>query len=443
MSIRLFISASLLILSSGLYSQKPAIEINFTALNGSDYVQLDSIHVMNRTQGNDTVLFWPDTVLTLDYISGINENYPYDNSFRLFQNYPNPVAEHAAISMYIPQKDYVSLVLTDISGRIILSKEEFLDKGMNYFRFEPGAEDVYFLTAVWKGNKNSIAIINAGSKKGTLPSLVYSGSASAFQSLKAANDICNFPYKQGDELLFIGYTEGMQSGMIGTPEESRTYTFQFITNEPCPGTPTVLYEGQTYNTIQVSGQCWLKENLNVGKPLNGDFNMTDNGVIEKYCLYNDSANCDLYGGLYQWDEAMQYTNQQGTQGICPPGWHFPTDEEWKVLEGAVDSLYHIGDTEWDNTFFRGYNAGTNLKSTSGWLNDGNGTDLFGFTALPGGMRDGNGIFGSHYGEWWTSSETNSISAWLRSLSYSNMQVYRVSPDNSKNEGRSVRCLKDN
>ncbi len=51
--------------------------------------------------------------------------------------------------------------------------------------------------------------------------------------------------------------------------------------------------------------------------------------------------------LYQWEEMMQYTTQQGAQGICPPGWHLPTDEEWKVLEGAVDSQYGIGDPEWD------------------------------------------------------------------------------------------------
>ena len=75
--------------------------------------------------------------------------------------------------------------------------------------------------------------------------------------------------------------------------------------------------------------------------------MTDNGTMEKYCYNNEPDSCTKYGGLYQWDEMMQYTTQQGVQGICPPGWHLPTDEEWKVLEGAVDSQYGIGDPEWD------------------------------------------------------------------------------------------------
>jgi len=69
---------------------------------------------------------------------------------------------------------------------------------------------------------------------------------------------------------------------------------------------------------------------------------------------------------------MQYTTQQGVRGICPPGWHLPTDEEWKVLEGAVDSQYGIGDPEWDNYYYRGFDAGTNLKSISGWYYEGNG-----------------------------------------------------------------------
>jgi uncharacterized protein (TIGR02145 family) len=122
-----------------------------------------------------------------------------------------------------------------------------------------------------------------------------------------------------------------------------SYTFQFATNIPCPGMPTVEYEGQVYNTIQIFSQCWLKENLNVGMMIPEAKDQSNNGIIEKYCYNNEPDSCAKYGGLYRWDEMMQYTTQQGTQGICPPGWHLPTDEEWKVLEGAVDSQYGIGD----------------------------------------------------------------------------------------------------
>jgi uncharacterized protein (TIGR02145 family) len=171
--------------------------------------------------------------------------------------------------------------------------------------------------------------------------------------------------------------------------------------------------------------------------------MTNNGIIEKYCYNNEIDSCTKYGGLYQWNEVMQYTTQQGTQGICPPGWHIPTDEEWKVLEGAVDSLYGIGDPEWDIAgVYRGFNVGTNLKTTSGWLFGGNGTDLFGFSCLPGGYR---GSFGGFYdynstGAWWTSTEIVS-STYYRCLTSSYQQMFRYDWPNST-QGYHVRCIRN-
>ncbi len=210
------------------------------------------------------------------------------------------------------------------------------------------------------------------------------------------------------------------------------------------GTETVKYLGQEYHTVQIGDQCWLKENLNVGEFILGTMEQSDNGTIEKYCYNNEPDSCVKYGGLYQWDEMMQYTTQQGVQGICPPSWHIPTDEEWKVLEGAVDSRYGIGDSTWEGYEYRGYDAGTNLKTTSGWNYGGNGTDLFGFSGLPCGCRYdiGSGFFdvgGSGY--WWTSTEYFGGSfAWFRSLIYGYPGVCRdVSIERG---GLSVRCLKD-
>jgi len=142
---------------------------------------------------------------------------------------------------------------------------------------------------------------------------------------------------------------------------------------------------------------------------------------------------------------MQYTIQEGVQGICPPGWHLPTDEEWKLLEGTVDSQYRIGDPAWDlYGDYRGYDAGNNLKTISGWNENGNGTDLFGFSGLPGGIRNGYGNFINvcHYGEWWTSTEYGYMSymAWFRYLSFDSQGVGLDYWFNGL--GMSVRCLRD-
>src|ERR1035437_8781265 len=136
----------------------------------------------------------------------------------------------------------------------------------------------------------------------------------------------------------------------------------------CPGLATVVYAGKTYNTVRIGDQCWLKENLDVGTRINGSANQTNNSVIEKYCYNDDPANCTTYGGLYQWNEAMQYVTTQGTQGICPPGWHVPTLAEFQTL-GTTES-----------------NNGNALKAIGQGTGGGAGTNTSGFSALLGGGR---------------------------------------------------------
>ena len=200
--------------------------------------------------------------------------------------------------------------------------------------------------------------------------------------------------------------------------------------------------GQIYNTVLIGDQCWMVENLNIGEMINGTEEMTNNGVIEKYCYNDSSLNCDTYGGLYQWNEMMQYVTDTAEQGICPVSWHLPTDFEWKILEGTVDSQYGVGDPEWDDDGWRGYDVGFNLKSTSGWNDHGNGSGTYGFTAFPGGSRHENGYFEhvGFYAEFWSSSEYNNSKAWHRGLNYGMYQNSRV--DRDKERGYSIRCLKN-
>ena len=171
--------------------------------------------------------------------------------------------------------------------------------------------------------------------------------------------------------------------------------------------------------------------------------MGDNEVIEKYCYDNNPSNCDIYGGLYQWNETMQYTITQGVQGICPPGWHIPTDDEWKILEGTVDSQYGIGDHEWNYGSNRGFDAGKNLKSTYGWANNGNGTDNFGYTGLPAGncSASGSGWINSHTFIWSSLYYVNN-NGYYRLLFFMNNTIGKDHDQSGSDRGYSVRCLKD-
>ena len=191
----------------------------------------------------------------------------------------------------------------------------------------------------------------------------------------------------------------------------------------CPGIPTVNYEGRTYNTIKIGDQCWLKENLDVGNILNKTTPQTNNGLIERYCYDDDPANCLTYGGLYQWDEVMQYSTTPGVQGICPNGWHVPTRAEYDLLVGAA--------------------GGSNsLKAIGQGTGNGAGTNTSGFSALlAGGLSES-----VHYGglndqfRFWTSEEENFNRAFY---------LFCYSSDNDTHTGynykitaKSVRCIKD-
>jgi len=208
--------------------------------------------------------------------------------------------------------------------------------------------------------------------------------------------------------------------------------------QPCPGIPSFEYDGQIYNTVQIGTQCWMAENLNIGTMINGSENQTNNGTIEKYCYANITSNCDAYGGLYQWNEMMLYVTAPGISGICPYGWHLPTDEEWCTMENEVDA----GTVSCTATDFRGIDAGLNLKSTSGWYQGGNGVDLYGFTVLPGGHRHTSGVFSqlTAGGYFWMSSEYSSSGAWTRLMGSWSNSISRYS--SSYGYGYSVRCLKN-
>jgi uncharacterized protein (TIGR02145 family) len=99
----------------------------------------------------------------------------------------------------------------------------------------------------------------------------------------------------------------------------------------CGNTLTDIRDNKTYPTVQIGTQCWMAANLNRGSQITSSQVQFDNCVDEKYCFGNDAAKCSKYGGLYQWDEMMRYDDTPAGQGLCPPGWHIPTDNDWTVL----------------------------------------------------------------------------------------------------------------
>jgi uncharacterized protein (TIGR02145 family) len=192
-----------------------------------------------------------------------------------------------------------------------------------------------------------------------------------------------------------------------------------------------IRDGRTYNTVLIGTQCWMSENLDVGNFIPGTINQIDNGEIEKYCYNNNLTNCMTYGGLYQWNEMMQYSPLPPFQGICPTGWHIGTMSEWGIL------TTYLGGTSI---------AGGKMKEVgyTHWIPPNTGaTNESGFTALPGGNRFyGTGAFMDLQTKcyFWISEQYNSSQSFFMTLSYNNPGT--IITYNYKNYGYSVRCLKD-
>jgi len=200
-------------------------------------------------------------------------------------------------------------------------------------------------------------------------------------------------------------------------------------------------DGSTYSTVQIGNQCWMAKNLAYLPSVVGPG--TGSQTMPYYYVYGYdgtnvaaakvTTNYDIYGVLYNWAAAMagslsSISNPSDVKGICPIGWHLPSDAEWTEL------IDYLG----------GANiAGGKLKATTHWNSPNTGANNeTNFSSLPGGHRNTNGDFLliENNGSWWSSTESTSTFAWHRFMSYSSSSVGRSG--SSKEDAFSVRCVKD-
>ena len=223
------------------------------------------------------------------------------------------------------------------------------------------------------------------------------------------------------------------------------------------------YQGYDYETVQIGEQCWFAENLRAENYRNGDlipallsddeWATTNQGAVS---VYGEDAGCDssspdltpcnpeqalqAYGRLYNLHAVLD------ERRLCPNGWHSSSDADWMALEIELG----MSESQVNATGWRGADEGGQLKSSSGWAFNGNGSNSSGFSALPGGTRYPTPASGVEIGDfmhagddgyWWTSTtEETGISGWGRLLYDYFNTVARATW--MPNHGLSVRCMKD-
>jgi uncharacterized protein (TIGR02145 family) len=223
-----------------------------------------------------------------------------------------------------------------------------------------------------------------------------------------------------------------------------------VINAGCPDTVTDI-EGNKYTTIQIDSQCWMAENLKTGTYKNGTAipYVSDNdswtGLSTGAYVWPDNSSSwkDLYGALYNGYAVIDQN------GLCPEGWHVPTNDDWIALKdfvGGVLSPYgdRLKSCRQVNSPVGGdCNTTEHPRWEDGYTVYGSyGTDNYGFSALPAGYRsgyNGNIYTPGHNGSWWSSTPTNNFLVSF-SLNFSLSEIMLNA--NDINDGISVRCIKD-
>ena len=203
---------------------------------------------------------------------------------------------------------------------------------------------------------------------------------------------------------------GCREDFIVAPVMNKIYTF------------TDDRDNKTYKTVMIGSQIWMAENL-AYMPFISNSKQAGIWVYDFYDSILNQAETSqyyiLYGCLYNWETAQQ---------ACPSGWHLPSDNDWKELTDFVRDNGHLTC------------EGVGLKSSTGWMN-GNGTDNYGFHALPAGVRN---PYGDYYEKgrtlFWTSTPENDSYAWAYDLVHTTTSVKRYAEDISNSF--SIRCVKD-
>jgi uncharacterized protein (TIGR02145 family) len=463
---------ALVLMSVTTFAQ--TVTLTFTGRNAANhYMQLDRVVITNQTKGWQETIYWPDTTLIMQNVTGIDDasETRYTTSLQFTQNNPNPFTGTTDVNLTVADAGAVTLEIVDGNGRIIVGANNYspLPTGTHQFRVSLSAAGTYVMTARQNGKTSSIKMVCNGAGNGN--GIEYTGTVGAndYSPLPKSHTrgTTTNPFTFGDQMEYVGYAtlngEEVESQHI-TQIQSAPQTFVLLFSEtpivdgqPCPGTPTLTdIDGNIYNTVWIGTQCWMKESLRTTKYPDGTIldsfpTNTDNA----YWMYAENNGSPwtkpIVGLLYSWAAVMNEaessnSSPSGVQGICPDGWHVPSSAEWNHLTDYVSSQsqYICGD---DNT-----NIGKALADTAWWSSsttpcsvgfEPNSNNATGFSARPAGYFASWTTFGI-YSCFWSSTEINSDCAVeiLLQSNWPGVYVQDIAPNGPKNYAFSVRCVRD-
>ena len=458
-----------------------SVSVTFTGhlTENDEYVPLSYVTVQNLTRGWAETLRYPDTVLQLTDVTGVQE-WQKTSQLALYQNMPNPFCGITDVQLCVAEPGSVAVEITDIFGRVIASKSLQLSQpGVHQLRLSLPTAGTYMMSVRQNNQVASIKMMGSGgSGKGN--SIEYIGSAERGdvdfvkgEDNAPKGDRAQHPYLPGDMMLYQGYAfnannQLMPSAPVQQPLETtpQNITLEFtasstLSYQPCPGMPTVAdHQGNIYTTVLIGNQCWTRENMRCTTSPKGylqaggtqvsyfkpyyyvDYSFSAIPLVERGILYNWA------GAMDTTSTALITTSFTGRRGICPQGWHVPSKDEWDTLHNYLkgqSGFLCSGDTSF---------IAKSLASTDYWLadtgtctvgNDPTVNNATGFTAVPAGFYDGFYtaiVYTGHDAFFWSSTNLMDLgySAWGFTLHRNWAKPGRGAP--AGDGGLSVRCLRD-
>ena len=448
-----FLTTILLILGNAAISQNE-LKINFKAK--SNAIVIDSVIATNLRTDQRITISGVDTLI-LSKLTDISDNKLTKSSYGYL--YPNPSAGQSNLSVNISTDQDVLIRTYKATGQLLTQKNVFLNSGSHLFSItfpQPGS---FYVSVAADNLLMSFKAVNTSGKTDH-SSISYSGYGNMgsnellLKSLRESSAENLFIYESGDIFHYKVFS-GKETTLISEiPNLSKTHEVEFF--------ECIDPDERNYTIIQIGGQFWMAENLAYLPSVSPS--SQSSATTPYYYVYGyqgsdvtaakQNANYSTYGVLYNWPAAIggaasSNSNPSGVQGVCPAGWHLPSDEEWTQLENyLIDNSYNYDGTTIENKIAKSMAATTMWNNY--FLNPGGiGNNLSinnksGFSALPGGSRDlgDNFVNIGRNGFWWSSTEhpTSFNSAWHRQLRYD----LSFSGRNSLGMGfgMSVRCIKD-
>ena len=400
--------------------------ISFSAAGAS--TAITKIIIENRTKGISATLNGND-ILHLSGITGTN-TFKEKDHFRI-KTFPNPMPGMCKVDFQTQVQGSTNIELYNVSGKMVLQKKEQLAPG-NYTFSLSGLKSGSYLLKINSGAEtrkskiicvsdgSGIAEINRNTSSLVDMEIAQKQEVVSTKSIQGNKSEVVMVYSEGDHILVKAYDGIYSSYSVLDPTLSNAFIILF---NPC-----IDADGKSYPVTQIGSKFWMAENLksavlNDGTPLSDKgWNISDSAAYCNYLYTKNTDTINTYGRLYNWHAV-------NTGKLCPKGWHVPTHDEWISL----------------NTYLGERVSGGILKETgtAHWLSPNEGaTDLFGFSAVPGGWRGSNGVFNfmGKYGFYWSSTPAGTTGAKMWSFEFDNAAL--MSDPSNRNNGFCVRCIND-